>query len=112
MREERHLGLAGDRPGEQRLAGARRADHQHAARDLAAELLELGRVAQELDELADFFLGLVATGDVGEGDLDLVLALQLGARAAEAHRALAAALLHLAHEVDPDADEQQHRAGR
>ena len=67
-REERHLGLAGDRLGEQRLAGARRADHQHAARDAAAELLELRRVAQEVDQLRDFFLGLVAAGDVGEGD--------------------------------------------
>jgi hypothetical protein len=67
-REERHLGLAGDRLGEQRLAGAGRADHQHAARDAAAELLELGRVAQELDQLLDLFLGLVAAGDVGEGD--------------------------------------------
>ena len=67
-REERHLRLAGDRLGEQRLAGARRADHQHAARDAPAELLELRRIAQELDELADFLLGLVAAGDVGEGD--------------------------------------------
>ena len=76
-REERHLRLAGDRLGEQRLAGAGRADHQHAARNLAAELRELGRIAQELDELADFLLRLVAAGDVGEGDLDLILALQL-----------------------------------
>ena len=67
-REERHLGLAGDRLGEQRLAGAGRADHQHAARDAAAELLELLRVAQEVDQLLDLFLGLVAAGDVGEGD--------------------------------------------
>jgi hypothetical protein len=44
------------------------ADHQHAARDAPAELLELGRIAQELDQLGDFFLGLVAAGDVGEGD--------------------------------------------
>ena len=51
-REERHLRLAGDRLGEQRLAGAGRADHQHAARNAPAELLELGRVAQELDQLA------------------------------------------------------------
>ena len=29
--EERHLRLAGHRPGQQRLAGARRPDHQHAA---------------------------------------------------------------------------------
>ena len=43
-----------------------------------------------------------------EGDLVLVLGEQLGAALAEGHR-LAAADLHLAHEEDPDADEQQHR---
>ena len=42
-REERHLGLAGDGPRQQRLAGAGIADHQHAARNAPAELLELGR---------------------------------------------------------------------
>ncbi len=31
--EERHVGFARDRPGGQGLAGARRADQQHAARD-------------------------------------------------------------------------------
>src|SRR4029079_9885027 len=40
-REERHLAFAGDRLGEQRLAGAGRTHHQHAARNPAAELLEL-----------------------------------------------------------------------
>ncbi len=106
--EERHLGLAGDRLGEQGLAGTRRADHQHASRNLAAQLGELGRVAQEVHQFAHFFLGLVATGDVGEGDLDLVLALQFGARLAEAHRALRAATtpLHLAHDEQPEADDQ------
>ena len=109
-REERHLRFAGDRFREQRLAGAGRADHQHAARNLAAELGELGRIAQELDELADFLLGLVATGDVGERDLDLILALQLRARTPERHRAASArAGLHLAHEIDEQADEDQER---
>src|SRR3546814_5590020 len=92
------------------LAGARRADHQHAARDLAAQPLEPGGVTQELDQLGHFFLGLVAAGDVGEGDLGLVLVEQLGARAAEGHRALAAALLHLPHHEEPEADDQQHRS--
>ena len=35
--EERHAGLAGDGAREQRLAGAGRADQQHAARDARAE---------------------------------------------------------------------------
>ena len=49
--EERHVGLAGDGAREQRLAGARRADQQRAARNAAAEPLEFLRVAQELDDL-------------------------------------------------------------
>ncbi|VTQ60153.1 Uncharacterised protein [Stenotrophomonas maltophilia] len=110
-REERHLGFAGDGLGQQRLAGTRRAHHQHAARNLAAQLGELGRVAQEVDQFTHFFLGLVAAGDVGEGDLDLVFALQLGARLAEGHRALgtAATALHLAHDEQPEADDQDDR---
>ena len=109
-REERHLGFAGDRAREQRLAGAGRADHQHAARDLAAEALELGRVLEEVDDLADFLLRLVDAGDVGEGDGDLVLVQQPRAALAEGHRAAAARpALHLAHEVHPDADQQQDR---
>ena len=43
------------------LAGARRADQQHAARDASAQLLELLRVFQEVDELLDLLLGLVAS---------------------------------------------------
>ena len=34
--EEGHAGLAGDGPGHERLAGSRRADQQHAARDAGA----------------------------------------------------------------------------
>ena len=111
-REERHLRFAGDRLGEQRLAGAGRADHQHAARNAAAELLELGRVAQELDELGDFFLRLVAAGDVGERDGVVRLVEHARLALAEAERAAPAAALHLAHEEDPHADQQQHREPR
>ena len=44
-RHERHTGLTRHRPGEQRLAGAGRADQQHALRDAGADLLEAGRDA-------------------------------------------------------------------
>ena len=108
--EERHLGLAGDALGQQRLAGAGRADQQQAARNAAAELLELGRVLQEVDHFLDFFLGLVAARDVGEGDLVVVLVEHARLALAEAEGAALAAALHLAHEVDPHADQQQHRA--
>src|SRR5262249_59814682 len=39
--EERHVGLARDRLGQQRLARARRADQEHALGDAAAEALVL-----------------------------------------------------------------------
>ena len=106
--EERHVGFARDRPGGQGLAGARRADQQHAARDAAAELLELLRVAQEFDDLLQVFLGLVDAGDVLERDPALRLGQELGLRLAESHR-LAGAALHLPGHVDPQAQEQQHR---
>src|SRR3546814_14915566 len=95
----------------QRLAGARRADQQTALRDLAAEALELLRVAQELDDLLQLLLGLVYAGDVVEGDATDLLGQQARLRLAEAH-GLAAAALHLAHEEDPPADQQQHRPER
>ena len=57
--EERHVRFAGDGAGEQGLAGAGRADHEHAFGNAAAELLEFLRVAQELDQLLHFLLGFL-----------------------------------------------------
>src|SRR5262245_8573671 len=107
-REERHVGLAGDRLREEGLAGAGRTDEEHALGNLAAELLELGRVFQELDDLAELLLGLVHTGHVLERDLVLLLRDQTRPRLAKRER-LGACALQLAHEEDPDGDEEQHR---
>ena len=107
-REERHVGFASDGAGEQRLTGARRADQQHAARDAAAKALELLRIAKEVDDLFEVRLGFVDAGHIVEGDAAVTLGQQLGAALTKAHRA-AGARLHLAHEEDPDADQQQHR---
>ena len=71
--EERHARLAGDGLGEQRLAGARRADEQHALGNAAAEqLIFFGRL-EELDDFAEFFDGFVDAGDVFERDVDIFL---------------------------------------
>ena len=107
-REEGHVRFARDRARGQCLAGARRADKQHAARDASAEFLELLRVAQELDDLLQVFLGFVDASDVLERHASLRLGQKLGLRLAEAHR-LAGAALHLPGHVDPQAQEQQHR---
>ena len=102
-REERHVRLAGHRAGEQRLAGSRRAHQQHALRDAAAELLELLRFLEELDDFLELFLRFVDAGDVLERDLLLRARGQLRLALAERQRLVAAAL-HLAHEEQPEAD--------
>ncbi len=109
--EERHLRLTGDGAGQQRLAGTRRADHQHALRNLAAQLLELARVLEEVDDLAHFLLGFVDTGHVSEGDVDLVLAQEPCPTLAEAHGPAATrCALHLPQHVDEHEDQQQRRS--
>ena len=105
--EERHLGLPRYGLGQQGLAGAGRTHHQHAAGDLAAQFLELAGVAEKLHQLADFLFRLLHARDIVEGDLDLVLAQQTGPALAKGQRAAAASPLHLPHEVNPHAQQQQ-----
>ncbi len=88
-REKRHIGLAGNRASQERLARSRRADQEHAFRDAAAEFLELLRIAQELDQLGHFVLRFLDAGDVLEGDLVLVAREHARLRLAEVERALA-----------------------
>src|SRR5207248_1740459 len=88
--EERHLGLAGNGARQQRLAGSRRAHHQHALRDLAAELLELARVLEEVDDFGDFLLRFLDPRDIREGHVHLILAQEARAALAEGHGAAAA----------------------
>jgi len=110
-RKERHLGLAGDGLGEQGLAGAGLAHHEHTPGNAPAEPLELVGFAQEVDKFLDILLGLLHSGDIGEGDLDLVLAEQFGLALAEGHGAALAAdaALHLPHEEEKQRDDDEHR---
>ncbi|MNL14146.1 hypothetical protein D3C87_1350760 [compost metagenome] len=103
-REEGHARLARHRARQQGLAGAGRADQQRALGDLAAQTLELARVLQEVDDLLQFFLGLVHAGDVVKGLAALVLGQQLGLGLAEAHGALGPAL-HPVHDEEPEGDD-------
>ena len=104
-REEGHAGLAGHRAGEQRLAGAGRAVEQDALGDAGAERLEFLRVLEELLDLVQLLHGLVDPGDVAEGDFRRVDRHPLRFRFAEVHDARAAAL-HLVHQEDPEAEEE------
>ncbi len=107
--EERHLRFTRDRAGEQRLAGTRRADQQHAARNATAQFLEFLRIAQEVDELGHFFLRFVAARDVGEVHRVVVFVDQPRTRFPERERAAFAAPLHLPHHVEPEHDDQDRR---
>ena len=100
--EERHARLARDGARQQRFAGAGRPDQQHAFRNAAAQLLELLRLAQEFDDLLQFFLRLLHARDVFERHLLLLRGMQAGAALAEAQR-LVAATLHLPHHENPEA---------
>ena len=79
------LGLAGHRPGHERLAGPGRADHEHAFRADRARLLVAFRVFQEVDDLHDLGLGTLVAGDVGEAGRRPLLVVELGLRPADAH---------------------------
>ena len=106
--EERHVGLAGHGARQQGLAGSRRSDQQHALGNTAAELLELLRFAQELDDLAQLFLGFVHAGHVLEGDLLLLHREQSGLALAEGKRLIPAGL-HLADHEEPQRSQQNER---
>ena len=106
-RVERHARLAGDRAGEQGLAGAGRAVEQHALGDLGADGLELGGLLEELLDLAELLDGLFTTGDVAERRLRHVLGDELGLRAGELHDAAAATALDLVHQEDEEEDDQR-----
>ena len=110
--EERHTGLAGDRPGEQGLAGAGWTVEQHTLGDLGPDRLELRRLGQELLDLLELLDRLLAAGDVGERGLRRVLVGDLGLGLAELHHPAAAALdgVEQEEEEDTDDDERDQRA--
>ena len=100
-REERHAGFAGHRPGQQRLAGARRPHQQHALGNVPAQALELLGVLQELDDLFQVVLHAFQAGHVGKGNRLLAVFVSLGgafgksAQNSAPHELVAGAAEHL-----------------
>ncbi len=106
--EERHVRLAGDGAGEQRLPRARRTDQQHALGNAAAQIRVLLRVLQELDDLFELVLRLVDAGHIREAHLHLIVGVDLGAAPRERHHAALGAA-HAPEEEAPDRDEEDER---
>ena len=107
-REEADAGLAGDGAGEQRLAGAGRADEQDALGHAGADLAEALGHAQEVDDLGDLLLDALVAGDVGERGRRLVGVVGLGPALADRHDVAHLALGPALH-PDEEADDQQER---
>ena len=70
--EKWNVGFAGHCARQQGLTRSRRPNQQHAFGNASAQLLELLRLAQEFDNLFQFFLGFIHTGHVLERDLLLL----------------------------------------
>src|SRR4051812_33754017 len=70
--EKRDIRLTRDGAGEQGLSGARRSDEKHSLRNAASQLLELLRLAQELDNLLQLFLCFFNARYVFERDFFLL----------------------------------------
>ena len=102
--EKRGVGLAGHGLGQQRLAGAGRADEQHALGDAAAEVLVLLGRLEEIDDLAQLGHGLVDAGHVLEGDVQVFLGVDFGFAAAEGQRRAAGRPAH--QHQQPDGGDQ------
>src|SRR5690606_16078944 len=110
--QERHARLPGNSAGEQRLAGARRADHQHALGHARPEPDELLRLFKELNNLRDLVLGLLHPDHVVKGYDRLVDAHDFAAGTPEAHGLILAAAHRAQHREGKPADNQQGDDGK
>ena len=106
--EERHASLTGNGTGEEGLSCARRADQEHALRDLCAQRFEALWELQEFNDLFEFNLRLLDACDIGKGDGGLVCNEHLRLALAEAHR-LIVLPLRAAHHEDEESADQKHR---
>ena len=107
-RDERNARLTGDGARDERLAGSRRTDEQHALRDARADVLELARHLQEVDDLGDLLLHRAVARDVAERRLRLVGVVDLGARAPDVHHRAHLALRAARDEPPQRADQAEH----
>src|SRR5208282_4179675 len=106
--EERNIGFARNRARQQGLTRSRRSDEKHALGDASAQFLKLLRLAQELDNLAKFFLRLIHARHVFERDLFLLHGEQPRPALAERQR-LVSTRLHLPDHEEPERAQQHQR---
>ena len=98
-REERHIRLAGDRLGEHRFTGSRRADEQDALGHRRADLLIFAGVVQVVDDLGEVLLGLILARDIVKLDALGGLDIHLGVGLAHVEHHGVASAAHLLHHL-------------
>ncbi len=91
------------------LAGARRPDQKSALGNLATQPRKLAGILKILDDFLEFFSRLVDAGDIGESHSPLLLGQHARPTFAETHRAGTGVLLHLPHDKETDAQNEQER---
>ena len=105
-REERHVALARNRLGKQRLARARRTDEQHTLGDTRADSAEFLRIFEEVYNLFEFLLFFLRARDVAETDGHVHAYSRLGL--AEVHRLFVGARALSEDDEQHDAHDDQH----
>jgi len=104
--EEWHASLTGHGAGNVRLAGAGRADQQHALGDLRAQRLEALRVLEEGDNFLQFFFGFLHARHFREGNGRLI-ALEDSGLALAKREGLVIRALRLTHHEQQNAAKDQ-----
>ena len=108
--EKRNFRFTGNCTRQQRLTRSRITAHQYATRNAATQFLKPGRISQEFYQFGNFFLGFLTTSHVRKGHIVIFMIKHSGLAFPKRESTTAAtASLHLAHEKDPDSNQQQHR---
>src|SRR5690606_22167230 len=98
-REKWNLCLTGYRFCQQWITCSRRTHHQNPTRNLPAQALEFGRIAQIFNQLLHFFFCFIYTSNVCKAGFNLIFTQQARFTFTETHRPATptSATLHLTH---------------
>ena len=107
-REKRHPRLTRNRPSQQRLPRPRRPIQQHTLRNPSPQRLKLLRILQKLLDLMQLLNRLIRPSHVLKRHLRRIRRHPLRPRLPETHH-LRTATLHLVHQEDPEAEEEEER---
>ena len=109
--EKRHIGFTGNRTGKQCFTCSGRANKQDTPRDTTTKTLEFLRFTQKFDNFLQILFGFIDARNILECYAAMRLCQQFCLGLAEPHRSARSAL-HLAHEENPYADQDDNRQKR